>query len=175
MPRTKTIPDLAIFAAIRGLLARKGDKAVSFSSVAQVTGLAAATLVQRYGSRDQMVKAALQAAWDALDARTEAAALATLDKGPHAFLKALSAEADPDAMEEADLGLLATDMRDAALRLRATAWRAAVEAALTTRMRSGERGRDAATMLFAAWQGQLLWERAGGKAFRLKDAARRLL
>ena len=62
MSRTKTIPDLEIFAAIRRILARKGDKAVSFASVAQATGLAAATLVQRYASRDRMVKAALLAA-----------------------------------------------------------------------------------------------------------------
>lgn len=174
MSRTKTIPDLAIYAAIRRILARRGDKAVSFSSVAQATGLAPATLVQRYGSRDRMVKAALLAGWDSLDARTQAAAQATLSKGPHALLKALASGADPEADGEADLGLLVMDMRDATLRMRAADWRAAIEAALAPRMGGGEQGREAAALLFAAWQGQMLWDRAGGKGFRLKDAARRL-
>ena len=51
MARPRTIPDPEIFAAIRALLAQGGDKAVAFSSVARATGLAAPTLVQRYGSR----------------------------------------------------------------------------------------------------------------------------
>jgi AcrR family transcriptional regulator len=170
MSRSRTIPDLAIFQAIRRLLTRGGDKAVSFSAVARATGLAGATLVQRYGTRERMVQAALLAAWDALDAETDAAILATADKSPQALLKALSAEPS----EEGDLSLLAIDMRDAALRARATTWRARVEAALTLRMGEGDRGREAAAMLFAAWQGQMLWEQAGGRGFRLKDAARRL-
>lgn len=174
MSRTKTIPDTVIFAAIRRLLARKGDKAVSFSSVAQVSGLAAATLVQRYGTRDRMVRSALLAAWDMLDARTEAAAQATRDKGPHAFLKALGA--DEAAVEDAaaDVDLLAIDLRDPVLRARAKAWREAVEATLATRLGHGEEAHAAAAMLFALWQGQMLWAQAGGKGFRLKDAVRRL-
>ena len=36
------------------------------------------------------------------------------------------------------------------------------------------RDAEAAAMLFAAWQGQMLWRAAGGKGFRLKDAAKRL-
>lgn len=171
MARSRTIPDLAIFAAIRRLLARGGDKAVSFSATAEATGLAGATLVQRYGTRERMVKAALLAAWDALEAETEAAIRATEDKGPQALLKALEADQDePDA----DLALLAIDMRDASLRVRAAAWRAQVEAALTRRLGGDDRAREAAAMLFAAWQGQMLWARAGGRGFRLKEAARRL-
>lgn len=174
MSRTKTIPDTVIFAAIRRILARKGDKAVSFSSVAQATGLAAATLVQRYGSRDRMVRSALMAAWDLLEARTEAAAQATRDKGPHAFLKALGADEAAEEEAAADLELLALDLRDPLLRARATAWREGVEATLAPRLGHGEEGRAAAAMLFALWQGQLLWAQAGGKRFRLKDAVRRL-
>ena len=49
------------------------------------------------------------------------------------------------------------------------------ETALALRLGGGPQGREAATILFAAWQGQILWQTAGGKGFRLKDALKRLL
>ena len=58
MPRNRTIPDSQIFAAIQDLLDTGGDKAVSFGTVAVRTGLAAPTLVQRYGNREGMIRAA---------------------------------------------------------------------------------------------------------------------
>lgn len=170
MPRSRTIPDADIFAAIRRLLAEGGEKAVAFGSVARATGLAAPTLVQRYGSRTGMVRAAMEAGWDALDAAADAAdgAAPPGPKGAQALLKSLGAEA------EALLSPLASDLRDPDLRARALAWRARVEGALSTRLGGGARGREAAALLFAAWQGQLMWQGAGGKGFRLKDAVKRL-
>ena len=73
MARTKLIPDLVVFAAIRRLLAEGGDRAVSFATVAQACGLAAPTLVQRFATREAMLRAALNAAWDQLEAETRAA------------------------------------------------------------------------------------------------------
>lgn len=166
MARTKLIPDAAVFAIIRQLLAEGGDKAVAFASVSRATGLAAPTLVQRFGSRDGMVQLALIAAWDALDLATAAAeADAPLNaKGAHALLKALGAPDTP---------LLAVNVSSSALRQRAKAWRNRVEAALAQRL-EGPHPDQAAAMLFAAWQGQLHWNSAGGKGFRLKDAVRTL-
>lgn len=169
MARAKTIPDAEIFTAIRQMLAAGGDKAVAFASVARVTRLAAATLVQRFGSREAMLRGALMAAWDVLDgvtAQAEAAAAMT-DKGAQGLLKALAA----DGAEVMAPALLAMNFRDAALRGRAEAWRGRVEAALAARL--GGR-REAAAMLFAAWQGQMLWQSAGGKSFRLKSAVKRI-
>jgi AcrR family transcriptional regulator len=166
MPRTRIISDAAIFATVRQLLAGGGEKAVSFATVAAATGLAASTLVQRYGSRDGMVKAARLDAWDALDAATAIAA--TADKGPGGFLKAL--EGDLTAMAAATL----PDALDEDLRLRAAGWRATVESTLSLRLGGGIKGREAAALLFAVWQGQSLWQTAGGKGFRLKDAVRKL-
>ncbi len=164
MARPRLISDETVFAALRHILGTEGEKAVSFGSVARVTGLAAASLVQRYASREGMIRAALMAAWDTLERDT---ALADTDADTaQGFLKTLTGE----AADATDLGLLAMDFRDPALRARATAWRAQVEAALARRLRDA----DAAAMLFAAWQGQLLWQVAGGKGFRLKDAAKRL-
>lgn len=170
MGRSRTIPDAEIFSAIRALLAEGGEKAVAFASVARATGLAAPTLVQRYGSRQEMLRAALAAAWDGLDAAADAAAAeAPLSaKGAAQLLKALSGEGG------AHPARLAADFRDPALRARAEAWRERVEAALALRLGGGAKGREAAAMLFACWQGQLLWAEAGGKAFRLKDALKRL-
>jgi AcrR family transcriptional regulator len=168
MARPRIIADETVFVAIRELLSHGGEKAVAFSSVARATGLAAPTLVQRFGTRDQMIRMALDQSWDALMAKTAAASAS--DTTPQGFLKALSEDA-PDA---ADLTLLALEFRDPALRKRAEEWRMSVETALALRFGGGAKGREAAAILFAAWQGQLLWQVAGGKAFRLKDAVKRL-
>jgi AcrR family transcriptional regulator len=161
MPRTRTIPDDRIFQSIQKLLDEGGDRAVSFASVAAATGLAPPTLVQRYGSRDGMVRAA----WDKLSAATLQAIAATDEKGPQALLKALSAT-DPAS--------LVLDARDPDLAQRAAAWQATVESALALRLGSGQKARETAALLFAAWQGQLLWAGLSQPGFKLKDAVRRL-
>ncbi|MDZ4096567.1 MAG: transcriptional regulator [Paracoccaceae bacterium] len=172
MARLKTIPDPEIFAAVQRLLAEGGEKSVAFASVGRATGLAASTLVQRYGSRDAMLRAALFAAWDTLDAATAKAEAnaSPNEKGALALLKALGR----DHGVAIDLAQLAADFRNPDLRARAESWRRRVEAALAIRHGDGAKGREAAALLFALWQGQNLWQPAGGKGFRLKDALRRL-
>ena len=165
MPRTRTIPDDQVFAAIQSLMAKGGDKAVSFGSVARLTGLAPPTLVQRYGSRDGMVKAARLSAWDALEQRTGEAIAGTADKGPQGLLKAIG---------PVDVAALAADLRDPGLAQRAAAWRMGVETALALRLGAGQKARESAALLFAAWQGQSAWSGAGDPGFRLKDAVKRL-
>jgi hypothetical protein len=165
MPRTRTIPDARIFAAIQSMLDEGGDKAVSFATVAAATGLAAPTLVQRHGSRDGMVKAARLARWARREAETAKAIDSTADKGPQALLKALT----PISAAE-----LAIDRRDPDLAQRVAAWRATVEASLALRLGTGPKAREGAALLFAAWQGQALMSDTGKGAFKLKDAVRRL-
>ncbi|NHB76194.1 transcriptional regulator [Rhodobacter calidifons] len=165
MARKRIIPDATVFGIIQRLLEEGGDKAVSFSSVATATGLAPPTLVQRYGSRDAMVRAARLAFWDALDQRTGEAVAATAGKGPQGLLKAIG----PVKVTE-----IAADLRDPDLAQRASAWRAGVEAALAERLGSGTKARESAALLFAAWQGLALWSAAGPTELRLKDAVKRL-
>jgi AcrR family transcriptional regulator len=165
MPRTRLIPDVHVFAVIHRLLDEGGDRAVSFASVATATGLAPPTLVQRYGSRDGMLRAARQSNWDRLEAATSAAIAATEAKGPLGLLKALGT---------VDAANLVGDARDPDLALRAAAWRASVEAALSQRLGTGQKGRESAALLFAAWQGQLLWAEMGEPGFKLKDAVKRV-
>lgn len=166
MPRTRTVPDTQVLAAVRQLLADGGEKAVSFATVGAATGLAPPTLVQRYGNRGAMVRAARVAAWDDLTARTVAAIGATAEKGPQAVLKAIG---------PVDAAAIASDLRDPELAQRAATWRATVESALALRLGTGPRGKEAAALLFAAWQGQALWAAAGDDGFRLKDAVKRLI
>ncbi len=163
MARPRTLPDAEVFAAIRALLEEGGEKAVAFGSVARATGLAAPTLAQRYGSVEGMLTAALLDAWTLLETRLEELS-ATAEPGPkgvQAILKGL-----PPGP--------ASHLRSAVLRDRAAAFRARVEAAISTRLGSGNKSREAAAMLFAAWQGQALWLAAGGKGFKTKDLVRRL-
>jgi len=162
MARPRSLPDSQVYAVVLALIAADGEKGVTFSTVSQKTGLAGASLVQRYGGLEGMVKASLGWAWSRLEtALTEAEA--GEDRAAQGLLKQV-AEQVP---ELPICALIATSQRDAALRQRASDWRARVEAALVAR---GE----ASPMLFAVWMGQWLWEPMGGKTFRMKDAARKL-
>lgn len=165
MPRTRTVPDTTVFAVIQRLLKAGGDKAVSFGSVGKATGLAPPTLVQRYGSLDGMKRAARIAAWEELEHRTATAIAETADKGPQGLLKAIG---------PVDVLAIAHDLGDPDLAQRAEGWRKGVETALTLRLGGGQKARESAVLLFAAWQAHALWSRAGDPGFRLKDAVKRL-
>lgn len=165
MPRTRVIPDEQVFAIVQRMLDEGGDKAVSFGTVSTATGLAPPSLVQRYGTRNAMVRAARLSAWDALDLRLADAVAQTDGKGPQGLLKALG---------PVNAAAIAMDLRDPDLAARAAGWRAAVEAALAERLGTGNKARESAALLFAAWQGQAIWAAAGESAFRLKDAVKRL-
>jgi hypothetical protein len=114
-----------------------------------------------------MVEAALDWAWDEMDAITSAVvAEVGPDKGAQAVLKALG-----DRAQGLPMGaLLVASLRQGPLRLRAADWRARIEQALALRLHDPA----AAAILFAVWQGQWLWDGAGARGFRLKDVLKRL-
>jgi AcrR family transcriptional regulator len=167
MARLKTLPDSAIFGHLLAALHESGDKAVTFGNLSQRSGLAPATLAQRFGSVEAMTRAALLAEWARL---TDAVVVAEAE----AFLSAKGAQALLKALPCPTPQILAVSLRDAALRQAAETWRAAVEASVATRRGGGTRGREAAALIFAAWQGRQMWEAAGGKAFRLSDILKAL-
>ena len=164
MARPRIIPDSTVHAAVLRILEDEGERAVSFAAVARATGLAGATLVQRFGSRDAMVTAALHGGWDRLDAALETAEAEA--EGAPGLLRRLPA----------DPRLALASRHDAGLRERAAAWRARVEGALARRLRKGRGGGRAdgagarAAMLFALWQGGALW----GSEVSVKEASKRL-
>lgn len=162
MTRPRTTSDADIFTHLMQLLAENGEKALTFGVLSQRCGLAPATLAQRFGSVQGMVRAAGLAEWARLSSAVvalEAEAMVS-SKGAQALLKQLPS---PTAQ------FLAISLRDPDLRQKAQDWRAEVEAALAARRGGGTKGREAAALIFAAWQGRQIWEPAGGKAFRLAD------
>jgi hypothetical protein len=169
MARIKRISDAEVLTLVAQRLLSEGNKAVSFGQIAAASGLAASTLVQRYGSLDTMKHAALAAQWEMLDqltAASEAEALVSA-KGAQGLLKDIGGMGDIPA-------LLAASLQDRVLLERASAWRKTVESALAVRLGGGVKGRDAGALIFAAWQGRLSWDAAGGKTFRLGETLRKL-
>jgi AcrR family transcriptional regulator len=161
MARPRSIPDAVIFDAILALVEARGAEAVSFGLVSAEIGLAPPSLVQRYGDREGMLRAALLHGWDVLEAGTLAAG--AVEDSAQGFLKALGGVVRP--------GMIWASLADVEAVLRAAAWREAVEAAVARK--SGCKA-EAAAMIFAAWQGRMLWDRAGGPGFRLRDAVKRI-
>ncbi|MFN3291927.1 MAG: transcriptional regulator [Gemmobacter sp.] len=161
MARPRSVPDTVVHQAVLALIRTGGEKAVTFSAVAARAGLAASSLAERHGSVAGMIADARKGAWDEIEAAT-AAALAEAPmtaKGAIGLLKALSAQGPaPVAADPA----------------RAAEWRRSIESGLAARLGDGPKGREAAAILFAFWQGQLAWDAAGPKTARLKDALRRL-
>ena len=162
MSRRRLIPDPQIFATIVDLAVRQGERAVTFAAIARLCHLAAPSLVQRYGSLTQMLTLAYGAEWDRITTATNSAIaeMAEQSRGPHTLLKSLTPISPSPA-------LLAASQRHAALRDMASAWQSTVIAALADLC-----GTPAAAILFATWQGQVLWH--GDKSFKLKDAVKTL-
>lgn len=156
MPRSRIIPDTQVFAALRGIIASHGEAAASFRAVGRATGLAPATLVQRYGTAAGMLRAAMIDGWNIADAALAALDVADTPKGAVLLLKSLPATPPLS--------------RDPVLVARAQAWRARVVKVLTECLDDA----DAAAILFAAWQGRMQWDTAGARGFSLRDAVKRL-
>jgi AcrR family transcriptional regulator len=167
MARPKSQSDAEVFSHVFALLQDLGEKGLTFGAVSKSCGLAPATLAQRFGSIDGMVRAALLAEWGRLcDAVTTAEAETLMsNKGSQALLKSLP---QPSAQ------VFAMSMRDPELQSAAQDWRARVETAIAARRGGGAKGRESAAMIFAAWYGRQIWEPASGKSFRLSDLLKAL-
>lgn len=157
MPRVKTIPDEVLLSAGLEIVHRDGPAALSFSTLAAVVDLASSTIVQRFGSKAELLRATLLHAWDELDRHTASAmATASLDaSGVVDLLVALSGEYE--ANDYADqLMVLREDLRDPVLRNRGEAWIATLAASIEERL-VGAPGGSAGLgeLVVAHWQGTL--------------------
>jgi AcrR family transcriptional regulator len=158
--RQRTVSNEVILEAVGGLLQQGGPAALTFASAAAACGLSPATLVQRYGSREAMIRAALLQMWDQLDRHTVEldAQTEVSPEGAIAMLVRLSngygAEGDPGQ----GLLLLREDFRDPVLRERGAAWGAALTAALGRRLTDDPAAAAILGGLMAGqWQGAVLW------------------
>ena len=134
-----------------------GPDGLTFAALSRTSGLSGATLVQRFGSKPALLRAAMLHAWDQLDANTERAIADTpsTPEGAVAMLLALShGYGDIETYAEGLL-LLREDLRDPDLRARGRNWHGALIAALEARLAACPPG--SAAMLLDLWQGSLLW------------------
>lgn len=157
MPRKRTISDETLLDAALVIVRRSGPAALSFGALAAPVGLAGSTIVQRFGTRDNLLRHALLLAWDRLDADT-ATAIATASPdaaGVVDMLVALSGQYE--AHDYADqLLLLREDLRDPILRSRGDAWIGALIAAIEQRLTDASGGPDGlGELVVAQWQGTL--------------------
>ena len=177
MPRKRSVSDESILDDALRLAETRGPAALTFSALSAEVGLAPATLVQRFGTKAGLLRAALLRAWDHLDAAT-AAADAAAPEGPDGVVElvtALSRQYDPS--EDADqILLLREDLRDPVLRARGRTWIAALAAAVERRLPGAEPG--VGRLVVAQWQGSLtVWQfhREGELDVALGEAVAALL
>lgn len=160
MARPRKIADQDVVEAVGALIAREGPYALTFSSASAVTGLSPATLVQRYGARDALLRAGLSWMWDQLDLATAAAdAVHPVNPaGAVGLLLALSSGYGGGEDAAAGLLLLGEDLKDPVLRARGAAWHRALVTALGRRLSADPARRDVLGRLLASqWQGAVHW------------------
>ncbi len=157
MPRKRTVPDQALLDEALLVVRESGPDALTFAALAPRVGLAASTIVQRFGTKAALLQAALGRAWDRLDEATAAADdRASVEPGGVVeLLVGLTGEYDPQDYAD-QLLILREDLRDPVLRARGRAWLAALTHAVERRL--GEVPGDVAGMgelIVAQWQGTL--------------------
>jgi AcrR family transcriptional regulator len=175
VPRRKSLSDADLLDRVLTLIRRSGPQGVTFAAAAAETGLSGPTLVQRFGTRDGLLHAALLRAWDLLDERTEAAIAAepATPAGAVAILVALSGDFGSGENYAEGLLVLREDLRNAELRARGDRWGKRLAEALGRCLgdSSGVRS-DLGKLLASQWQGALLWwgfSRNGTPAEAVKD------
>jgi AcrR family transcriptional regulator len=152
MPRPRTISDEAILDAVLGLAHRVGPARVTFAAAAAEAGLSAATLVQRFGTKRELLLAADKRGVDlwvgALDRSTAASPLARVVEG---LVLAVDPVATPELLANS-VAMLQLDLADPdfhAETLRgARAVRAGIKRDLSAALAAGElrSGTDVATL-----------------------------
>lgn len=137
-----------------------GPSDLSFAKASKAAGLAAATLVQRFGTRDRMVEAVLLRSWDRLDEATAAAdAWASPDPaGAIEFLLRLTNSGAAEYDFTDGLLLLREDIRNPVLRARGAEWGLRLAEALGRRLSDdADRAIQLGWQMASLWQGTLLW------------------
>lgn len=160
MARRKTVTDEAILEAAGRIMRHAGPAGITFAAVSTATGLAPPTLVQRYGSKERLMRAVLHRSWDRLETSTLGAdeVAPVTPEGAVTLLLALSGE-DDDPDDFADgLLVLREDLRDPELRERGVRWNALLIQALGRRLSGDPAEQHRLGKLMASqWQGALLW------------------
>ncbi|GLV21921.1 TetR family transcriptional regulator [Sphingobium sp. TomMM35A] len=159
MSRRKSLSDDALLDALLVAVREHGPAELSFARAASYAGLAAPTLVQRFGSRTGMIEAVLLRAWNLLEART---AEADANSGPGAsgaieFLMRLTLAGDADYDCCDGLLLLREDIKKPVLRDRGAKWADTLAEAIARRLPETVDRVCLAWEAIRLWQGAMFW------------------
>ncbi len=137
-----------------------GSEALTFASLAQKTGLAPATLVQRFHNKADLKRAALLAVLQAIEATTQRliAGSPQTPAGAIRILVGLSTDYGTTKTYARNLLIFREDIQDAAVRERAAAWKASLVAGLDACFAATpDAPLGVGLMLASQWQGSLVW------------------
>lgn len=160
MPRPKTLPDEQVLDIAYRLIHEQGPEALTFAYVGAACGLSAATLVQRFRSKAELIQATLLRAWDGLDEKTAqlAAILPKTPDGAVELLVGLSGSYGGIEAYANGLLVLREDLRDPMLRARGAAWKATLSRILDDCFSAVPHAPRGVGLLIASqWQGSLIW------------------
>lgn len=159
MPRPRKTSDEAILECALTLMEDRGSDALTFALLAKHSGLSGSTLVQRFGTKQHLIDAALVFAWEALERRTRqfAADEPKTSAGAVAILSRLSRDYGTIDEYADKLHLLREDLRNPGFRARGKAWVISLAALLEECFeRAPNTPADFGTQMIAQWQGALL-------------------
>lgn len=160
MARTRTVPDETILEAALALMSRDGPESLTLGAVGRQVDLSAATLLQRFASKEALKRAALERAWDQLREATLKADEEQPEtfEGALAIIAAQSSASDPAPDFDGGLLLLREDLRDPVLRARGIAWLETLALALGRRItREPSQRRRLGRLMVNQWQGTQIW------------------
>jgi AcrR family transcriptional regulator len=155
MPRPRTVDDAAILKAAAEAIGESGPAAFTLAGVAARVGLSPATLLQRFGSKRELLLKLAESgpAWADEQFRTASARHTSPRKALIAALKAMTASvASPEALAN-NLAFLQIDLRDPDFHdlalAHAQAFRGGIQAILNEARGAGELRPDADTRRLA--------------------------
>ncbi|MCR6726821.1 TetR/AcrR family transcriptional regulator [Agrobacterium fabrum] len=160
MPRHKSISDDQVLDALLPLMLQTGPDGLTFAAAAKACGLSAATLVQRYGKREDLVETVLLRAWDRLQAETETAdeEEPLTPQGAISLLMRLMPPQSAEQNASDGLLLLREDIRNPKLRARGALWGHTLAHALGRRLTHNKASEERLGWQMAAvWQGAHTW------------------
>lgn len=164
MARPRLVSDEVVLDAANRVMRKVGPGGLTFALVAAESGLAAATLVQRFAGRDQLIEAAMVGAWDRLNAGVAFAdnAHPVTPEGAIALLVGLSAGFED--LDFATAWVLRAEMRETHLRSRGAKWHEALSQVLGRRLVIDRLAQAAMGRLLAnQWLGSMIgWGYAAG-------------
>lgn len=177
VPRPRTVSDETLLDAALEIVYRNGPGSLSFGTLAAEVGLAGSTLVQRFGTKADLLRATLLRAWDRLE-ETTAAAIAVAPTGEDGIVELFVAlTASHDENDDAEqLPVLREDLRDPILRRRGERWLASLAAAVDARL--DEAAPAIGHLVVAQWQGTVtVWgfTRKGRLDHAIRNALSQLL